>query len=86
VLGQSPNTKRVQGEYQHITDELGSELHILAEAKLADLEKAAGEVLAQAILQVRTEDIYVEPGYDGVFGKISLSPSGSALTMEPGEG
>jgi uncharacterized protein (TIGR00375 family) len=72
VLGQSPNTKRVQAEYRRITDELGSELQVLIEAQPARLEKVAGERLARAILQVRTEDIYVEPGYDGVFGKISL--------------
>jgi uncharacterized protein (TIGR00375 family) len=86
VLGQSPNTKRVQGEYRRVTDELGSELHVLINAKLTDLEKVAGEGLARAVLQVRTEDIYVEPGYDGVFGKISLSPSGSALPVESGDG
>jgi PHP family Zn ribbon phosphoesterase len=86
VLGQSPNTKRVQSEYRRITDELGSELHVLIKAKAADLEKVAGEGLARAILQVRTEDIHVEPGYDGVFGKISLSPSGSALPVESGDG
>ena len=31
-----------------------------------------GERLARAILQAREGDIQVEPGYDGVFGKVSL--------------
>jgi uncharacterized protein (TIGR00375 family) len=84
VLGQSPNTKRVQGEYRRITDELGSELQVLINTQPADLERVAGEGLARAILRVRTEDIHVEPGYDGVFGKISLSPSDSISPVESG--
>jgi uncharacterized protein (TIGR00375 family) len=85
VLGQGPNTKRVQGEYRRITDELGSELHVLMEVQPADLEKVAGAGLAQAILQVRVEDIHVEPGYDGVFGEISLSHSDSISLVESGD-
>jgi uncharacterized protein (TIGR00375 family) len=85
VLGQSPNTKRVQGEYRRITDELGSELQVLINTQPADLEKVAGEGLARAILRVRTEDIHVEPGYDGVFGKISFSPTDSTSAAESGD-
>lgn len=84
ALGQSPNTKRVQGEYRRITDELGSELHVLINAPPADLEKAAGERLARAILQVRTEEVQVEPGYDGVFGKVSLPPADAPALAESG--
>jgi PHP family Zn ribbon phosphoesterase len=72
VFEQSPNTRRVQGEYWRIVQELGSELHVLISATPADLETVAGESLAQAILISRRGKVHVEPGYDGVFGKISL--------------
>jgi hypothetical protein len=55
------------------------------EVQPADLEKVAGAGLAQAILQVRVEDIHVEPGYDGVFGKIFLSHSDSISPVESGD-
>lgn len=74
VLRQGPNTKRVQAVSQLIVAELGSELVALLWACAADLEKAAGPELAQAILQARRGDIYVDPGYDGVYGKIALLP------------
>ncbi len=74
VLQQGPNTKRVQAVYQRIVAELGSELRALLWACAADLERAAGPELAQSILQARRGDIYVEPGYDGVYGKVALSP------------
>jgi uncharacterized protein (TIGR00375 family) len=72
VFGQSPNTKRVQEEYQRIVSEMGSELQVLAESKSAELEPVTGEQLAEAILMARAGKVSVEPGYDGVFGKISL--------------
>ena len=64
--------KAVQGEYQRIVQELGSELHVLVEVEAGDLETAAGERLAQGILKARVGDVRVEPGYDGLYGKVRL--------------
>lgn len=72
VFEQSPNTRRVQGEYHRIVKELGNELDVLISAAPAELELVAGEYLAQAILVSRQGKVHVEPGYDGVFGRISL--------------
>jgi PHP family Zn ribbon phosphoesterase len=77
TLAQGPTTKRVQREYLRILQELGSELKVLLQVSYADLEAVAGEHLAQAILRVRASDIQVEPGYDGLFGRVRLWPQGS---------
>ena len=77
VMKQGPNTKRVQTEYRRILAEFGAdyggELEVLTRSGQADLERVAGPETAQAILRARTGDIYIEPGYDGVFGKVSLT-------------
>ena len=72
--GRGQATKGVQREYLRITGELGSEIQALIWAGADDLIAVAGEKLAEALLRARAGDIHVEPGYDGVFGKISIWP------------
>ena len=72
TLGRGPATKGVQQEYQRIVQELGSELRVLVETDGSDLERVAGERLAQGILKARMGDVRVEPGYDGLFGTVRL--------------
>lgn len=73
ALGRGPATKVVVTEYNRLTQELGSETAILISAGLDTLEKVAGEKLAQAILNARAGDVEVEPGFDGVYGKIHVN-------------
>ena len=74
TLGRGVATKRVQVEYRRILQELGGELAVLSEASVADLEAVAGERLAEGILRARLGNIQVEPGYDGLFGRIRIWP------------
>ena len=76
ALRQGVNTKGVQNKYRQIVAELGSELAALLYAGASDLTAAAGPELAAAVLQARAGNIYVEPGYDGVYGKVSLPAAG----------
>ena len=72
VLGQGVQTKRVLNTYLQTVGELGNELHALLHASPSDLTAAAGGPLAQAILQARGGKLMIKPGYDGVFGTVSL--------------
>ena len=72
TLGRGTATKGVQQEYQRIVQELGSEIHVLVETEAGDLERVAGERLAQGILKARIGDVRVEPGYDGLYGRVRL--------------
>ena len=74
--GRGQATKGVQREYQRITSELGSEIQALIWAKADDLISVAGEKLAEAVLRARVGDIQVDPGYDGLYGKIRIWPEG----------
>ena len=71
-VGRGVNTKGVQTQYQRLVAELGSELYILTDAAIADIAAVGGERIAEGVQRVRNGDIVIEPGYDGVFGKVSV--------------
>lgn len=71
VHGVGPASKKVQKHYAELLDSIGPELFILETAPLADLAKAGGERLAEAIGRMRAGQTIREPGFDGQFGRIS---------------
>ena len=73
VRKRGTNTKGVMTEYKHLVETLGNELEVLIWASGQELEAAAGPDLAAAVLRVREGNIRIEPGYDGVYGKVSVS-------------
>jgi len=44
----------------------------LLKTKIADLENIAGIKVAEAVSKVRSGDIFIKPGFDGVFGKVKI--------------
>ncbi len=72
VLGVGVGTKKVAGYYDPIISKLGSELDILLNISLGDLKQATLPEIAQAICLVRQGKVNLEPGYDGVYGKINI--------------
>ncbi|MBU1127094.1 MAG: endonuclease Q family protein [Patescibacteria group bacterium] len=72
VLEVGPTSKKVNNEYFRLINELGPEFKILLEIDLKEIRKIAGEKLAEAIKKVRESSIVVNPGYDGVFGKVAI--------------
>ncbi len=75
VTGRGPNTKGVLRLYSDIVSATGSELCALLWATESELAAAGNSALASAIVQVRGGDIHVEPGYDGIYGKVTIPPS-----------
>lgn len=72
VLGTAPTTQGVINEYKKLTEKLEGEYNILLKASLADIAKVSGEKTAEAIKRVRSGEISVDPGYDGIFGKVKI--------------
>ncbi|MBI4949023.1 MAG: DNA helicase UvrD [Deltaproteobacteria bacterium] len=67
-----PSSKKVQKEYRRMIAEAGNEFAILLDMDIADIARLAGERVAEAVSKVRSGDIGITPGFDGVFGKIDI--------------
>ncbi len=71
-IGSPVTSPKVQTPYQKLTDELGGEFSVLLSASHDDIARVAGERVAVGVDKVRTGDLVIDPGYDGVFGVVKL--------------
>lgn len=76
-------TKKVWELYNRLIDRFGSEFNILLNVEKNELAKTVDERLAEFIIKNRNGELKIEPGYDGVYGKIML---GENTTMQTGHG
>lgn len=72
VLGKGVATKTVKGEYSKMTESLGSELEILLEKGQEEMLPIANSKIVEGIMRMRREKIFIQPGYDGLYGKIKV--------------
>ena len=72
ALGRGPDTKKAMGVYFDLVSELGSELTVLTVAPVSDIARTADERVAEGVARVRSGDISIEPGYDGLYGRVSI--------------
>lgn len=56
----------------HMISVLGDEFSILRKIPIEDIKKAGFGDMSHVIMRMRKGDIYIEPGYDGVYGTITL--------------
>ena len=68
-----PKSKKVAQEYENLLDKLGSELSILKDIPLEEIEtRAPSSLIPEAIARMRDENVIREPGFDGEYGRIKL--------------
>ncbi|MCJ7805766.1 endonuclease Q family protein [Patescibacteria group bacterium] len=65
-------SQKVQASYEQMINSLGNEFKILLETDIHEISAIAGPRISEAISLVRNGDIAIEPGYDGVFGKVKI--------------
>ncbi len=76
VLGIGSGTKGVHQEWQNLIDAFQNEFNVLLNVSRDDLEKKSSPEIAEGIMRVREGKVFIEPGYDGVYGKIRIFSSG----------
>lgn len=72
TLGLGVGSKAVKKEYDKLIGYFGNEFSILLDVKLKDIASVSSKHIAEAVNRVRTGNIYIEPGYDGVFGIVKV--------------
>lgn len=68
-----PFSKKVWEESTKLTKEFGSELNVLLNVDEDRLKTLVDEKLAEIIIRNREGKLKVQPGYDGVYGKLVLN-------------
>ena len=81
--GMGVGTKTVMVAYEQLIGPFGNEFNVLLKTPLKELQNVADEKVVEGISKVRSGDIVIEPGYDGVFGKVKIWKEGE--TEEKGD-
>lgn len=74
VMGvSSTQSKKVEAEYMRLTNELADEFTLLLDTPIDAIRQvAANPNLALAIQKMRTGDLKIQPGYDGIYGTVKI--------------
>ncbi|MFV1916883.1 MAG: endonuclease Q family protein [Patescibacteria group bacterium] len=72
ALGVGVGSQKVMGVYEQLVKTIGPEFKILLNTPTEELGKVADPKVVEGITRVRSGDIVIEPGYDGVFGKVKI--------------
>ena len=76
VIAESLNTaktsKKIEDEYKKLVTNLGGEIKVLTQVPLEEITKIAGPKIAEGVGKVRSGDLVIDPGYDGVYGVVKI--------------
>lgn len=82
VLGKGIATRAVWTEYNKLIDEFKNEFNILLNVSEEELKRVINEKLAKLIMINREGKIKVDPGYDGVYGKLILEENSKIVSQK----
>jgi uncharacterized protein (TIGR00375 family) len=79
LLGTGGASKKVDAAYNALIRQAGSELSLLIDLPVSEIEKLrapgiAGERLASAVSRMRNGQVFIQAGYDGEYGVIRVFP------------
>ena len=72
ILNVGAGSKAVNIKFDKLLRHLGSEMPLLMEMPLADIEEIGGTLLAEGIRRMRNKEVQIAAGYDGEYGTIKL--------------
>ena len=82
ALSVGVTSQKVSIAYEQLVHSLGNEFKVLLETKLSDIERIGGSRVAEGVGRVRSGDIVIKPGYDGVFGEVTIWKEGEDIQDE----
>jgi uncharacterized protein (TIGR00375 family) len=82
IAGVGVKSKKVEASYLQTLEKLGKELDILLEIPLEEIKSKTSETLAEAVRRMRNREIYIQEGYDGEYGVISVFRPGEVKNFE----
>jgi uncharacterized protein (TIGR00375 family) len=71
-IGVSVVSKEVAKYYNNLIKNLGDELKILLESTEKEISEKSLPEIASGVIRMREGKVSIEPGYDGVYGKIKI--------------
>ena len=80
-FGVGAASKKVEKEYYSLIDKLGNEFNILLNVPRKKLEAAGLSEIAEGIIRTREGKVFIIPGYDGVYGKVSIFSKGEQKSL-----
>lgn len=72
AIGVSSASKKISKYYNQLIKNLGSEINVLLESEKLEISQSSCPEIAEGIVRMRDGKVLVEPGYDGVYGKIKI--------------
>ncbi len=83
ILSVGPGSKKVGDAYDNILKKSGAELDILLDQPPDALDN---EVLAEGIRRMRAGEVYIQEGYDGEYGRITVFADNEAKSFKRSDG
>lgn len=71
-MGVSVLSKEVTKHYNNLIKNLGNEFKILLESTEKEIAEKSLPIIANGVIRMREGKVSIEPGYDGVYGKIKI--------------
>ncbi len=82
ALSVGVTSQKVSIAYEQLVHSLGDEFKVLLKTKLSDIERVGDSRVAEGVGKVRSGDIVIKPGYDGVFGEVNIWKEGEDVQGE----
>ncbi len=76
AFGVKSGSVRVEREYHRLVKNFGTEFRILLDMSEAELKASLPERIASGIINVRSGNVEISPGYDGEYGEVRVFKKG----------